>query len=1029
MSIVPPALPITPMTSPSWQRLVWRALALALLCGLLHAALPRYPLAGLSLVPLDMVLGVALAAVLARGLATLPAALVGMAVADLWAGMAWPTVMGQALVLALQVWLAWALLRPDVAPHRLQLDSGPALRRLVLLAAPLAALAGALLVLALGLAWAPEAMSARALLAAGLGRAVSAWAGMVVVAPMLLCWLAPEQQAWRGRRRLVALPLLLLLAVLLPGLDELARRDERRQQTGFERDAGARQGRLKQMLGDPVDALLALHGVLVVAGPNPPIALFDRLATVWAERSPGLRSVGWLDAGTSPGELLLGHATALAAQGGAADVPATDRGQLTLAARRLAARTLPAAQPMAEPVAGQDGQLLLMQSVRGPESGQPARWAFVLLDLPRQLAAALPDDDDLNLRLCVFDGGPGSLTAPGRLAGATACASGAAGAVRVVSGRLQLADRRLDLLVIEPASADNRLFSAVWLLALPAVVGAGVLATLLLALTGRLARIEERVRERTQALQAQVDERHLAEIAQAHSEQRFRAMFDAVNIGVTLVDPQGTLLMANPAFCTMMACRASDLLGRPLADIRVPDVSADDGMAQALGGVDARRQRYLTKDGQVLQVAASLRKLVDGSGQPAGTVAALHDLTPMLRLREAEREREEAEIASRTKTEFLSRLGDELRVPLNAIVGFAQMLASHRGAEGGPRTTKADSLVQQQGLAQIRQAGWQLLDMVSDVLDLSRLEAGTLKLALRPVALAEPVQQALEMLAPALQQAGVTVELSLSPLVQWVQADPQRLRQVLLNLLGNAVKYNRPQGRILVRSRPDGLGEVVLEVQDTGMGLSPAQISELFVPFHRLGRNETDARQRGTGIGLVISRRLVALMNGELDVSSRVGEGSVFSLRLHRPAREPEAGQGPTAVPQGQSRSLGQQPAVGRLLCIDADPATAAQLRGLLASRPGVSLALAHTAAQGMAQVADADLVVLALDLPDQPGLALLHALKADTRLRHAPVVVVSSDDRAATIDACFDAGAAQVLAKPLDAAALLRMVDATLAD
>ena len=162
MSIVPPALPITPMTSPSWQRLVWRALALALLCGLLHAALPRYPLAGLSLVPLDMVLGVALAAVLARGLATLPAALVGMAVADLWAGMAWPTVMGQALVLALQVWLAWALLRPDVAPHRLQLDSGPALRRLVLLAAPLAALAGALLVLALGLAWAPEAMSARA---------------------------------------------------------------------------------------------------------------------------------------------------------------------------------------------------------------------------------------------------------------------------------------------------------------------------------------------------------------------------------------------------------------------------------------------------------------------------------------------------------------------------------------------------------------------------------------------------------------------------------------------------------------------------------------------------------------------------------------------------------------------------------------------------------------------------------------------------------------------------------------------------
>ena len=140
---MPPALSTALMASPSWQRLVWRALALALLCGLLQVALPRYPLAGLSLVPLDMVLGVALAAALARGLATLPAALVGMAMAELWAGLAWPEVMVQVLVLALQVWLAWALLRPNAAPQRLQLDSGPALRRLVLLAAPLSALAGA----------------------------------------------------------------------------------------------------------------------------------------------------------------------------------------------------------------------------------------------------------------------------------------------------------------------------------------------------------------------------------------------------------------------------------------------------------------------------------------------------------------------------------------------------------------------------------------------------------------------------------------------------------------------------------------------------------------------------------------------------------------------------------------------------------------------------------------------------------------------------------------------------------------------
>ena len=1027
----------------SGARAALRAVALALLCGVLQWGLPQYTLGSSTLAPLSIVLGVAVAAAMSRGRWTVPAALLGVLGGSLLDGDAPTAAASSAAIIALQALLAGGLMRHARDADLLQLDNAPRLQRFVLVVAPATALLGmaAGLLVPWGLDTASTMPLARPQLAGAVGRFIADTAGIVITAPVLLCWLARPQSPWRPRRRVVAAPLVLLVAVMLPGFDEVARRDELRLQNRFMLEAQARRVRVQQLLTEPVGVVMGLRGALAAAASGISNGLFDQLSADWMGRVAGLQATGWLAlAGGSGGaaDLLLRHQHAPTAggqplPGARADV----EGRLSLAPalRQAITQALAGDAPVVLPAAasGDNGSavsgLLLLQSVppaagSRPGSAAPARLVFALVDANRLLAAALPEPDDLNLRACLTDSGAAAGARAKRLAGPVGCeADVLASTARAQPFKLALGERRFDLLVSEPPSADNRLFSSVWLLALPAVLGAALLGALLLALTGKLRRIEDRVRERTAALQAEIDERRQAEARLAVSEQRFRAIFDSVNIGVTVVDPQGLIIESNPAFCTMMGCSAAELLQRPLSEISLPDVSEDDGTAAAVGGGQARRQRYLTTDGRVLQVAASLRTLYDASGQPVATVAALQDLTQVLRLREAEREREEAQIASRTKSDFLARLSHELRAPLNAILGFAQMLGRHdaTGATDYPPLHPN----QQHGLAQIRQAGWHLLDMINDVLDLSRMEAGSLRLTLAPLSLADLAQEAIAMVEPGALQAGVALELSLSPQADRVQADPVRLRQVLINLLGNAVKYNRRGGKVVLRTRPGAVGEVTIEVEDTGIGMADGHLAELFTPFNRLGREHSAPAgtpgAQGTGIGLVICRKLAELMGGELGVVSQPGAGSVFSLTLPRPVGEPTR----TVVTSTLAQMA--QVSIGSVLYIEDSEADIAVMREIVKARPGITLVCTRTAAQGLAVAADADLVLLDLDLPDRPGIELLRAMQADTRLRATPVIVVSAESRPQRIDACFDAGAAQFLTKPLDAKQTLRAIDDSL--
>ncbi len=1027
----------TPDRRLPWWRHATRALALAVLCAALQALLPAYTLGTATLAPLSVVLGVMVAAAMARGRWTVPAALAGVLAADLGLrGLALQPALLAAVVLGLQALLAGWLMRETDDAELLQLDTWPRLKRLVLVAAPAAALVGVLGGLLSGMLGgllgngSPDAAAlalSRPQLAAALGRFVTDTSGIIVTAPVLLCWLARPAAPWRSRRRLVALPLLLLVATMLPGFDQVAQRDEQRLQVHFDREANLRRVRVQQLLAMPMDAVLTLRGVLAVGHDDRDMALFDQLSTGWMGRIPSVRATGWLqrrpDAAGRPGEIVLRHAQLQ--QGEDSVLPGartTADGRLVLDAAldaALARALAQPGQPIVQPMSAGATQLLVVQAALPlVDTATASALVFVRVDSRTLLAAALPDDDDPNLRVCLVDAAAGSTTHQ-RLAGPAGCeADVLARAVRATPFALTLGERRLDLLVSEPATAENRLFTAVWLLALPAVLGAALLSALLLALSGRLHRIEDRVRERTAALQAQIDERRQAEARLAVSEQRFRAIFDSVNIGVTVVDPAGRIVEVNPAFCQMMGCRAADLLQRPLADFRLPDVAEDDGTAAAMGGGHARRQRYLTPDGRMLQVAASLRTLHDASGAPVATVGALQDLTQVLRLREAEREREQAEMASRAKSDFLARLSHELRAPLNAILGFAQMLGSDDMDSGLDSTHPK----QRHGLLQIRQAGWHLMDMVNDVLDLSRMEAGNLRLTLEPVSLPELAQDAMAMLEPAAQQAQVQLQLSLSPQAEWAQADPVRLRQVLVNLLGNAVKYNRPGGTVVLRTRPAGVGAISIEVEDTGIGMTETQLGELFTPFRRLGRAQQGTPgqpgSQGTGIGLVISRKLTDLMAGTLEVSSQAGQGSVFSLRLPRAAGEPQRTEVSSTMP------LLPQISIGTVLYIEDNTADTAAMQALLAQRPGITLVCAATAEDGLARAADADLVLLDLDLPDRPGIDVLRTLQADTRWRALPVIVVSAESRPQRIDECFDAGATQFLTKPLDGQHVLRVID-----
>jgi signal transduction histidine kinase/CheY-like chemotaxis protein len=449
-------------------------------------------------------------------------------------------------------------------------------------------------------------------------------------------------------------------------------------------------------------------------------------------------------------------------------------------------------------------------------------------------------------------------------------------------------------------------------------------------------------------------------------------------------------------------------------DDRAGDDAAIAALVEASVPMVRRDKRIVTKDGRTLWVQATTSLLRDGRGKPRRIVAVMEDITEHLRLQEAEKARELAEAANRAKSDFLSRMSHELRTPLNAMLGFAQLLELDQRQPLTPS--------QKPWVGQIQQAGWHLLEMINDVLDLSRIESGNLRLAADEVDTARVIAQTLALVEADADQRGIRIATRVEPPAAMLIGDMTRVKQILTNLLSNAVKYNVDGGQVEVVAQAEGESAVQIAVTDSGLGMTDEQLAGLFQPFNRLGRERSNAP--GTGIGLVISRRLAELMGGTLAVTSASGQGTTFRLTLPRaigaePADSVRATLGPAEAGYHQ-----------RVVHYVEDNETNVEvMRGVLAQRPQVRLDVSLTGLDGLARIRAQrpDMILLDMHLPDIAGLELLRHLKADPETAAIPVVVVSADAVAAQIQAALDAGAQRYLTKPVGVAELLEVVDGIL--
>ncbi len=510
-----------------------------------------------------------------------------------------------------------------------------------------------------------------------------------------------------------------------------------------------------------------------------------------------------------------------------------------------------------------------------------------------------------------------------------------------------------------------------------------------------------------------ITERKRGEEALRTSEERYRGLFNGVPVGLYRATVSGEILEANPALLQMLGCADLETLRKISAAGLYVDREAREKWIALLekeavvSGHESQLRRF---DGSVIWVLASARIVRDASGRAVFLEGALEDITERKQAQEALLRAREADRANQAKSEFLSRMSHELRTPLNAILGFGQLL-------------EMDSLSakQREHVEDILKGGHHLLDLINEVLEIARIEAGRLSISPEPISVQEVVQESLTLIAPISAREGVRLEDGTAGIPdRFVWADRQRLKQVLLNLLSNAVKYNRRGGFVALAYEVIPKDRLRIKVSDTGPGIAPERLERLFIPFERLGAEQTAIE--GTGLGLALSKRLVEVMGGTLGVDSIVDRGSTFWVELAL-AEGPVAEEG-TVLPGSSDLTAPQSG--GTVLYIEDNLSNLKLIQGLLSLRPQVRVIPAMQGGLGLdlARQHRPNVIFLDLHLPDMPGEELLRRLRAMAETREIPVVVVSADATAGRIDRLLASGARAYLTKPLEVKKFLALLD-----
>ena len=531
-----------------------------------------------------------------------------------------------------------------------------------------------------------------------------------------------------------------------------------------------------------------------------------------------------------------------------------------------------------------------------------------------------------------------------------------------------------------------------------------------------------------------------------------QAILDSENFSSIATDERGVIQVFNVGAQRMLGYAAAEVLNLITpADISDPGevvqralaLSAEFGSTISPGfealafkasrGIeDIYELTYLRKDGSRLPAVVSVTALRDGPGRIIGYLLIGTDNTARKRA-DAEQMRLDqallrthgelqaalvaAERANQAKSDFLSSMSHELRSPLNAILGFAQLMESGHPA---PTPTQLDSI------QQILQAGWYLLELINEVLDLSLIESGKVSMSMEPIHLAEVLTDCLAMVAPQALKHGIVVSCSGPAAELCVRADRTRAKQVVVNLLTNAIKYNRPGGTVVVSCELRPAGAVRVTVQDTGQGLAAADLDRLFEPFNRLG--QAQGREEGTGIGLVVSRRLVELMGGSIGVRSTVGEGSAFWIELQP---DETVAAGASAQPAPLSLPAALDPALPRrtVLCVEDNPANLKLVASLLARRADLRLISAQDGRTGveLARRDRPDVILMDINLPGMSGVTALGLLAGDPATSHIPVVAVSANAMPRDVEKGLAAGFFRYLTKPIRLTAFETTLDEAL--
>jgi PAS domain S-box-containing protein len=531
-------------------------------------------------------------------------------------------------------------------------------------------------------------------------------------------------------------------------------------------------------------------------------------------------------------------------------------------------------------------------------------------------------------------------------------------------------------------------------------------------------------REFVLGIDRDITERIRSEEALRLSEEKYRTIFENVQDVFYTTDFQGHLLTISPSIERHTAYRPEEILGKHVRIffIKDEDYQILDQAIATHGFLNDHEMAMKRKDGSLIHVSVTARVVFDERGRPVSTNGVMRDISERKRAEEAlnqakdaaEAARRAAEDASRAKSEFLSRMSHELRTPMNAILGFAQLLElSHK---------EPLSASQQERVNQIVKGGQHLLELINEILDISRIEANRLHISPEPVSVRDSIQEVLDLTVPLAIQRHIQVVtkptcLDANP---FVKADRQRFKQVLLNLIGNAVKYNQDGGSVIITCQKTLPGRTRISIADTGPGIPAEQMGRLFKPFERLVSEQSNIE--GTGLGLTLAKRLLELMEGQIGVDSVPGNGSTFWVELPTAENPVERLLHATGV-----RDLAMMSTVAHtILYVEDNVANFELIRQVLADYSQIELLWASDAQAGfeIAATRQPSLILLDVHLGNSDGADLLQKLKRHQPTANIPVVVVSADATSGQAHRLTSLGAHSFMTKPLDVKRFVQMVD-----